>query len=102
MQEALDACLQSFTGRPQEIPDVVRVLCNQLQSGVGLATRAAAVQSLSYLAETHPGELGATQYGVKAFLAVVRSLVNSPQMAATLKRALMGGLGTLAKVNKQL
>ena len=59
MQEALDACLQALNGRPQDVPETVRTLRSQLQSGVGLATRVAAVQSLAYLADTHPGELGA-------------------------------------------
>jgi hypothetical protein len=98
MQEALDACLQSFGGRPQDIPEVTRALCTQLQSGVGLATRVAAAQSLAYLAEKHPGELGASQYGVRAFQTVVSSLLNAPQMAMSLRKALISGMGTLAKV----
>ena len=98
MQEALDACLQSLGKRPLDVPDTARALRSQLQSGVGLATRVAAVQSLSYLADTHPGELGSTEHGSKAFRAIVDSLVQSPQMAVTLKKALLGGVGSLAKV----
>ena len=98
MQEALDACLQSLGGRPHDVPDTARALRSQLQSGVGLATRVAAVQSLSYLADTHPGELGSTEHGNKAFRAIVDSLVQNPQMAITLKKALLGGAGSLAKV----
>lgn len=98
MQEALDACLQALGGRPNDVPEAARALRSQLQSGVGLATRVGAVQSLSYLADTHPGELGATDHGSKAFRTIVDSLIQSPQMAVTLKKALLGGVGSLAKV----
>ena len=98
MQEALDACLQAIGERPVEVHEVTRALCSQLQSGVGLATRTAAVQSLSYLADNLPGELGSTEHGSKAFRIVLSSLINSPHMAVTLNKALLGGLGSLAKV----
>ena len=64
MQEALDLCLQSldrdFPGFPLQdfdlenhknlLHDVVFELSTQLNRGVGLATRVAAIQSISYLA----------------------------------------------------
>jgi hypothetical protein len=98
MQEALDACLQAIGERPVEVHEVTRALCAQLQSGVGLATRTAAVQSLAYLADNLPGELGSTEHGSRAFRIVLSSLINSPHMAVTLNKALLGGLGSLAKV----
>lgn len=98
MQEALDACLQALAGRPLDVPQAALALRTQLQSGVGLATRVAAVQSLSYLADTLPGEIGSSEHGSKAFRTIVDSLIHSPQMAVTLKKALLGGLGSLAKV----
>jgi hypothetical protein len=98
MQEALDACLQALAGRPLDVPQAALALRTQLQSGVGLATRVAAVQSLSYLADTLPGEIGGSEHGSKAFRTIVDSLIYSPQMAVTLKKALLGGLGSLAKV----
>jgi hypothetical protein len=98
MQEALDACLQALAGRPLDVPHAALALRTQLQSGVGLATRVAAVQSLSYLADTLPGEIGGSEHGSKAFRTIVDSLIYSPQMAVTLKKALLGGLGSLAKV----
>jgi hypothetical protein len=98
MQEALDACLQALAGRPLDVPPAALALRTQLQCGVGLATRVAAVQSLSYLAETFPGEIGSSEHGSKTFRTIVDSLINSPQMAVTLQKALLGGLGSLAKV----
>lgn len=98
MQEALDACLHALEQRPEDVPEAARALRSQLLSGVGLATRVAAVQSLAYLADNMPGELGITENGSKAFRTVVDSLVNSPSMQISLKKFLLGGLGSLSKV----
>jgi hypothetical protein len=98
MQEALDACLQALGDRPSDVPETARLLRFQLESGIGLATRVAAVLALAFLAETHPEKMGATDHGTKAFQAIVNSIIKSPQMSVTLKKALLGGLGSVAKV----
>jgi proteasome component ECM29 len=97
MQEALDFCLQSLT--VETIPEVVKSLCLQMRSGVGLATRVAAVESMTCLAEKYRAE----ELGVHckmAFDCVVQSLLQAPHMAASLKKVLVNGLGVLAKVLK--
>ena len=95
MQEALDGCLQSL--RTSLVQEVIVHLCAQLNRGVGLATRVAACKSLSFIAETFPSELG-TMYGNKAFIGLVSSLLQASDMAISLKRSLLSGLGTLGKV----
>ena len=48
--------------------------------------------------ETHPDQLGSTEHGAKALISIVDCLLQSPSMAVTLKRALLGGVGAMGKV----
>ena len=50
------------------------------------------------LIETHPDQLGSTEHGAKALISIVDCLLQSPSMAVTLKRALLGGVGAMGKV----
>lgn len=95
MQEALDGCLQSLP--TSLVQEVIVHLCAQLNRGVGLATRCAACKSLSFIAEQFPSELG-TMYGNKAIAGLVSALLQASDMAVSLKRSLLSGLGTLGKV----
>ena len=94
MQEALTYCLQSLN--ELTIPTVVSELCRHIKSGVGLSTRVAAVESISYLVERYPHDLGI--HSVTAFETIIKSLIHAPQMTVSLKKAMMSGIGALAKV----
>jgi len=94
MQEALDGCLNSLSAG--NLPETVFVLCEQLSRGVGLTTRAAAAQALSFLAEKYPGELG--PHSERAFSEAVSLLLTAPSMAPSLRQSLLSCLGALGKV----
>jgi len=94
MQEALDGCLNSLS--KGTLPETVFVLCEQLSRGVGLTTRAAAAQALSFLAEKYPGELG--PHSARAFSEAVSLLLSAPSMAPSLRHSLIACLGALGKV----
>ena len=94
MQEALSFCLQSLND--STIPAVISELCRHIRSGVGLSTRVAAVESISYLVERYPHDLGVCS--IAAFDTIIKCLIQSPQMTISLKKAMMSGMGSLAKV----
>jgi len=94
MQEALDGCLNSLSR--DNLPETVLVLCDQLSRGVGLTTRAAAAQALSFLAEKYPGDLG--PYSTRAFSEAISLLLTAPSMAPSLRHSLLSCLGALGKV----
>lgn len=108
LQEALEICLSSlhqatsYDTNAATIPEVVQGLSLQLQRGVGLATRVAAAQSLSQLAERYPVFLGKGSSGAKpaseAFRCIIWSLTQAPHMAVTLKKAMTSAFGALCKV----
>ena len=108
LQEALEICLTSlhqataYNTNATTIPEVVQGLSQQLQRGVGLATRVAAAQSLSQLAERYAVFLGKGSSGVKpaaeAFQCIIWSLTQAPHMAVTLKKAMTSAFGALCKV----
>ncbi len=124
MQEALTICLQSLSR--DNIAGVIQNIVAHLRSGVGLATRVVAVESLCYLTERYPAELRSPDDVVQgeeqqvsntiavpvdkanavriatsvanAFRAIVQSLIHSSSMAVTLKKAMTSALGSLGKV----
>lgn len=100
MQDALQECLQSLTGSSDSskgnILEVVHDLCNTIVRGVGLATRASAASSLSFLAEKYPLEFGA---GVnRAFSEIIRLLIETPYMQTSLRKTFVGTMGAIGKV----
>ena len=78
------------------IPDVVRVLSQHLKIGVGLSTRAAAAEAMAYLAERYPQDLG--NYAIVCLDSVIETLLNSPQLTSSLKKAMVSALAALSKV----
>ena len=94
MQESLDLCLRAL-GK-ETFADVMEQLCQHLRRGVGMPTRCAAVNSMTYLTEMYPGEIG--PLSVKPFNIIFQCLVESSRMGTTLTHALVGGFGALAKV----
>mmetsp|Transcript_8656 Transcript_8656/g.11831 ORF Transcript_8656/g.11831 Transcript_8656/m.11831 type:complete len:1083 (-) Transcript_8656:53-3301(-) len=94
LQEALTSCLQRLT--PHVIPDVVRVLSQHLKGGVGLATRAAAAEAMSFLAERYPHDLG--PYAKVCLDSVLSTLINALQMTSSLKKAMLAAMAALCKV----
>lgn len=109
LQEALEICLTClhnatfYDTSTSLVPDVMQGLCAQLQRGVGLATRVAAAQALSQMAERYPLYLGKGISGAKsaaeAFRSIIWSLTQAPLMAVTLKKAMTSAFGALSKVN---
>jgi hypothetical protein len=108
LHDALEVCLTALQhavlhdSTSQLVPEVMRVLCAQLQRGVGLPTRVAAAQTLSQMVERYPAFLVPGTAGAKstseAFQAIVWSLSQNPAMAATLKKAMTSAFGALSKV----
>jgi len=78
------------------IPDVVRVLSQHLKGGVGLATRAAAAEAMSFLAERYPHDLG--PYAKVCLDSVLSTLLNALQMTCSLKKAMLAATAALCKV----
>lgn len=77
------------------IPEVVRVLGQHLRNGVGLATRAAAAEAMSSLAERYPHDLGS--YASICLEGILSTLLNARHMTSTLKKAMLAALAALAK-----
>ena len=98
MQEALEGCLSSLERQQPLLAETVVVLTSQLSRGVGLATRASAAQSLSYLAEKYPTVLGEGGRAQQALEQVLNLLLSAYNMGATLRRSLTACLGALGKV----
>lgn len=94
MHEALRNCLQLV---PLELlPSISNIAYYHLQSGVGLATKVAAADAISYLAERFPSGMGA--YGGKALKAICSILLERPYLEITLRKAMLNTLGMLSKV----
>jgi len=94
MQESLDLCLRALG--TETFADVIEQLSQHLRRGVGMPTRCAAVNSMTYLAEMYPAEIG--PLSVKPFNIIFQCLVESSRMGTTLTHALVGGFGALSKV----
>ncbi len=95
MHEALRNCLALV---PLEmLPTISNIAYFHLQSGVGLATRVAAADAISFLVERFPSGMGT--YGSKALKAICSILLEHPHLENTLKKAMLNTLGMLSKVS---
>lgn len=94
MQESLDLCLRALG--TETFADVMEQLSQHLRRGVGMPTRCAAVNSMTYLTEMYPSEIG--PLSVKPFNIIFQCLVESSRLGTILTHALVGGFGALSKV----
>lgn len=95
MHEALRSCLQLV---PLEmLPTISNIAYFHLQSGVGLATRVAAADAISFLVEKFPSGMGS--YGGKSLKAICTILLERPYLEMTLRKAMLNTLGMLSKVS---
>ena len=86
-----------FVSQLAVIPEVVRVLSQHLKVGVGLATRSAAAEAMAFLAERYPHDLG--NYSKVCLESVLETLLSSPHLTITLKKAMISALAALSKVH---
>jgi hypothetical protein len=95
MQEALNILLETLD--KNNLRDVLIELRNHTVSGVGLATRVAAIQSLARLAEVYPDDVGSS-CGIVCQSVAYMLLNVASNTSVTLLKAMFSGLGALAKV----
>jgi hypothetical protein len=95
MQEALDGLLKTL--EKDSVGEVIRELNFHFSRGVGLPTRVAAAQSLSYLAETYPDEVG--KYCATVCQSIAYTLLRGTATTSALQKTMCNTLGSLAKVS---
>lgn len=96
MQEALNTLLETLD--KNNLQEVLIELRNQTVSGVGLATRVSAVQSLARLAEVYPDDVG-SNCGIVCQSVAYMLLNSASNTSVTLLKAMFSGLGSLARVS---
>jgi hypothetical protein len=96
MQEALNKCLQYI--EEKNLVTVIQSICYHLNRGVGLATRIAAAQSISNVAERYPRILQELAYTAKAFHLIIETLTYSSHLSPAMKRSFINAQGSLAKI----
>lgn len=80
------------------MPIVLVYLCQNLQRGVGLATRVSAARSISYLAEKYPNILQSNVSGKKAFKLIIGTLTTSIIVSNAIFKSFTSAQGALAKI----
>jgi proteasome component ECM29 len=101
LQDALDLCLESLQAPEcaDMIADVVLNLSAQTKSGVGLATRTAAVRSLVFIINSDAHEAMGQAISQRCFRSLISSVVPNPPPSPSLKKELVAALGMLAKIS---
>lgn len=101
LQDALDLCLDSLVAPNcvDMIPEVVLNLTSQTKSGVGLATRTAAVRSLVFIINSDAHEAMSQSISQRCFRSLISSVVPNPPASPSLKKELMAALGMLSKIS---
>lgn len=94
MHQGLRSCLN--LANIDQIPLVCNVAFFHLQSGVGLATRVAAADTLADMAERYPTSMGA--HSGKALHSIGIILLERPHLEKSLKKAMLNAFGMLSKV----
>ena len=100
LQDALDQCLDALQAPACAgmVPEVVQNLATQTKSGVGLATRVAAVRSLLVIITSDAHDRMGQAVTQKCFRSLISSVVPGPPPSSSLKKELMSALGALSKV----
>lgn len=108
LQEALDTCIVTlhdvvlYDTNASVISEIIECLSSAIRTGVGLATRVSAAQSIVQLVERYSKFLGAGSAGERstanAFRSVVKVLTQMSSTATSLKKSITSAFGALSKV----
>lgn len=99
LQLALNACLKSLGN--DIAPQILQLIASEnLNRGVGLASRVSAAKSITYLCELYPVSL--TNHCEKPFKIIVDTLLNSSNGSSVMRSAFSNALGSLAKILPQM